>query len=246
MRKTFFIAIYALVMAIMPKVGMAGNLEVKKDKFQGGISSDFVSSYIWRGQDLGGISIQPYAYLQYSNVKLDVWGNVGFESKDTKEIDISLGYSWKGLNISVIDYFFSGGEGFFNYKAHSTSHVFEGHIGYDFGLLAIDWYTNFAGNDGINSKGKRAYSTYIGISAPFKFVGLEWKAEVGINPWATSYYNVSESPKCGGTNGFEVCNISLGARKEIKITNSFTVPLFAKFTVNPRTEGVYFVAGFSL
>ena len=42
-----------------------------------------------------------------------------------------------------------------------------------------------------------------------------------------------------------VCDISMGAAKEIKITDSFSVPAFAKVTVNPRTEGAYFVFGLS-
>ena len=48
-----------------------------------------------------------------------------------------------------------------------------------------------------------------------------------------------------GSDGFAVCDISLGASKEIKITDSFSVPAFAKVTVNPRTEGAYFVFGLS-
>ena len=55
----------------------------------------------------------------------------------------------------------------------------------------------------------------------------------------------SEAPVCNGSNGFTVCDISMGAAKEIKITDSFSVPAFAKVTVNPRTEGAYFVFGLS-
>ena len=36
------------------------------------------------------------------------------------------------------------------YSAHQTSHVFEANVGYDFGPHALNWYTNFAGNDGVN------------------------------------------------------------------------------------------------
>lgn len=52
-------------------------------------------------------------------------------------------------------------------------------------------------------------------------------------------------PEYSGSDGFAVCDISLGASKEIKITDSFSVPSFAKVTVNPRTEGAYFVFGLS-
>ena len=125
------------------------------------------------------------------------------------------------------------------------SHTFEAQIGYDFGPLALNWYTNFAGTDGVNNGGNRAYSSYISATVPFTLVGLEWTAEIGATPWGTDFYNYSEAPVCNGSNGFTVCDISMGAAKEIKITDSFSVPAFAKVTVNPRTEGAYFVFGLS-
>ena len=56
---------------------------------------------------------------------------------------------------------------------------------------------------------------------------------------------ICKSTECSGSDGFAVCDISLGVSKEIKITDSFSVPAFAKVTVNPRTEGAYFVFGLS-
>ena len=99
----------------------------------------------------------------------------------------------------------------------------------------------FAGADGVNKDGDRAYSSYISLAAPFKLAGLDWTAEIGATPWANDFYNVSADPECSGSDGFAVCDISLGVSKEIKITDSFSVPAFAKVTVNPRTEGAYFV-----
>ena len=55
-------------------------------------------------------------------------------------------------------------------------------IGYDFGFLSLQWYTNFAGNDGLNSNGDRAYSSYFELSAPFRLGGLDWSASLGVVP----------------------------------------------------------------
>ena len=99
--------------------------------------------------------------------------------------------------------------------------------------------------DALYKDGDRAYSSYISLAAPFKLAGLDWTAEIGATPWANDFYNVSADPECSGSDGFAVCDISLGASKEIKITDSFSVPAFAKVTVNPRTEGAYFVFGLS-
>lgn len=207
-----------------------------QDKVEASVGADLVSGYIWRGQDLGGVSIQPSASVSFKGFSLEAWGSVGFESKDDKEFDLTLGYSTGGFSVSVTDYWFNSGPGYFRYGARNTAHVFEGQIGYDFGPLAVNWYTNFAGADGLNNDGDRAYSSYLSIAAPFRLGGLDWTAEVGATPWATDFY---------GANGFAVCDISLGASKDIKITDSFSLPLFAKATWNPRSEGAYFVVGLS-
>lgn len=207
-----------------------------QDKVEASVGIDLVSGYIWRGQDLGGVSLQPSASVAYKGFSLEAWGSVGIESKDDKELDLTLGYSTGGFSVSITDYWFNSGPGYFHYGARNTAHLWEGQIGYDFGPLAVNWYTNFAGADGWNKKGDRAYSSYISLAAPFKLGGLDWTAEVGATPWATDFYSA---------NGFAVCDVSLGVSKEIKITDSFSLPLFAKATWNPRTEGAYFVAGIS-
>ena len=95
-----------------------------------------------------------------------------------------------------------------------------------------------AGADGVKENGKRAYSSYLALSAPFKLGGLDWTVDLGMVPWETTFYN-------GYTSGFCVSDVSLGASKDIKITDSFSVPAFAKVSVNPRTEGAYFAFGLS-
>lgn len=220
----------ALLATALPFTAMA------QDKVEASVGVDLVSGYIWRGQDLGGVSLQPSASLSYKGFSLEAWGSVGIESKDEKELDLTLGYENGGFSLSVTDYWFNSGPGYFHYGAHNTAHTFEAQIGYDFGPVAVNWYTNFAGTDGVNKDGDRAYSSYLSLAAPFNLGGLEWTAEIGATPWATDYYDA---------NGFAVCDVSLGVSKDIKITDSFSLPLFAKATWNPRSEGAYFVVGLS-
>jgi hypothetical protein len=61
-------------------------------------------------------------------------------------------------------------------------------------------------------------------------------AAIGLTPWETSFY---------GANGFSVLNVSLKAAKEIKITDSFALPVFGQVVVNPRTEDAFLVIGIS-
>ena len=212
-----------------------------QDKVEAHIGADIVSGYIWRGQDSGNISIQPEISLGYKGVSITAWGSVGFDKEDAKELDLTLGYEYKGFSISVTDYWYDGGPGFFHFGATNTNHTFEAQIGYDFDFLAINWYTNFAGNDGLTANGNRAYASYISLSAPFRLGGLDWTAEVGATPWANSYYNANK----GGANGFEVADVSISAAKEIKITSHYALPVSAKLTWNPATEDTYFVFGIS-
>ena len=206
------------------------------------IGSDIVSSYIWRGQDLGGVSLQPTLGLEYKGISLSAWGSVGLaDPADTKEFDITLGYTIGGLNIGITDYWFNAGldpqDRYFKYDAHGTNHVFEANIGYDFGVVSAQWYTNISGNDGVNKDGKRAYSSYFEVAAPFKLATCDWTATVGAVPYATDFY---------GTNGFAVTNLAVRASKDIKVTDSFSIPIFGEVSANPCSQKAYLVVGMSL
>ena len=221
-------------------VCMAAVAANAQDKVEGTIATDVVNQYIWRGQDVGDVSVQPTLGVAYKGVSLSAWGNVGLSDKDdTKEFDLTLAYTTGGFHIGVTDYWFnSPNDKYFEYAAHKTSHVFEGNIGYDFGPVALNWYTNFAGNDGLNKSGDRAYSSYVEATAPFKLASLDWTATVGAVPYATSIYSRA--------NGFAVTNLGLKASKDIVITKSFSVPVFAGITANPSSQKAYFICGFTL
>ena len=227
------------MMLLFAVIGLASTSGVKaQDKVEASVGADLVSGYIWRGQDLGGASIQPAAGISYKGFSLSAWGSVGFEGTDTKEFDLTLGYEYGGFGISVTDYWFTSADSPARYSDYKNAHTFEVGVGYDFGPLAVNWFTNFAGSVGTNEEGKDVYASYISISAPFKLGGIDWSAEIGATPWANSFYN-------GYSDGFKGSSISLQASKEVKITDSFSFPLWAQAIWNPTTKGAYFVAGIS-
>jgi len=212
-----------------------------QDKVETTVAADVVSQYIWRGQDLGNVSLQPTLGIAYKGLSLTAWGSVGLSKwDDTKEFDLTAAYEIGGFHVGVTDYWFNSGDGrYFHYDAHSTAHVFEANVGYDFGPVALNWYTNFAGADYYRSGyTKRAGSSYVEATAPFKLGGCDWTAAIGAVPFKTAFY--------GDANGFAVTNVSLKASKDIKITDSFSVPVFAQVAANPSNEKAYFVVGFTL
>lgn len=214
-----------------------------QDTVETTVAADFVNQYIWRGQDLGNTAIQPTLGVAYKGLSLTAWGSVGVtEASDTKEFDLTLAYTAGGFNIGITDYWFNQNgldpDGrYFKYDAHGTNHVFEANIGYDFGFASLQAYTNFAGNDGFNKDGKRAYSTYVELAAPFKLATVDWTASLGVVPFYTSFY---------GTEGFAVTNLALKATKDIAITDKFSLPVFAGVVGNPCSQKAYLVFGFTL
>ena len=213
-----------------------------QDKVETNVAADFVNEYIWRGQKCGDVSVQPTLGVGYKGLSLTAWGSYGLSNKDdVKEFDLTLAYSTGGFNIGITDYWFSEGldpdARYFKYDAHGTNHLFEANIGYDFGPVALQWYTTFAGNDGTNNSGKRAYSSYFEVSVPFRLVAADWTATAGAVPFATTSY---------GTTGFAVTNLSVRATKEIRVTDSFFIPIFGQLTGNPCSQKAYLVLGFTL
>ena len=213
-----------------------------QDEVETTMAADVVTQYIWRGQDLGNVSLQPTLGVSYKGFSLTAWGSVGLtDSNDTKEFDLTLSYSKGGFNVGVTDYWFNAGldpQGrYFKYDAHGTNHLFEANVGYDFGVINLQWYSNFAGNDGVNKKGKRAYSSYLEANVPFRLGGADWTATAGAVPFATTSYE---------TTGFAVTNLSLKATKDIRVTETFCVPVFGQVTANPCSQKAYLVLGFTL
>ena len=213
-----------------------------QDEIEGTVGMDVVSRYIWRGQALGDAAVQPTATLSYKGLSLTAWSSFGFiNKKDAKEFDLTLGYANKGFSIGVGDYYFSyyGAENnYFEYRAHDTQHVWEAYVGYDFGPVAAKWFTNIGGDDGVNKSGERAYSSYLELTAPFKFVTCDWTATAGIVPYYTSFYS--------DVNGFAVVNLALRATKEIPVYKKFSVPVFVEGSCNPSTKKGYLVLGFTI
>lgn len=210
-----------------------------QDELETTLSADVVSHYVWRGQDLGHVSLQPTLGVACHGLSLSAFGSVGLtEASDNQELDLTLSYTLGRFNVSITDYWVNDPESrYFLYDAHRTSHVFEAGVGYDFGVASLQWYTTFAGNDGVNNNGKRAYSSYAEVTVPFQLATVDWAATLGVSPYATSYY---------GTTGFAVTDVSLKATKTLKVTESFSIPVFGQIVANPCSQKAYLVFGFTL
>ena len=226
------IGLAAVVMAVATDV-------MAQDKVEATVSADVVNQYIWRGTKCGEASVQPTLGVAYKGLSLTAWGSTEIAPKDVdsypKEFDLTLAYSLGGFNVGVTDYFFTGGDKYFMYNTHRTAHVFEANVGYDFGPVSVQWYTNFAGSD-YAADGKRKYSSYFELNAPFKVADIDFNATLGAVPF-------EDAGVYGACDGFAVTNVAIKASKELKITPSFSLPVFTQVVANPHTEDTYFVVG---
>lgn len=228
-----------LLMVAMLSMGSMGCVQAQSD-VEAHLTGDVVSSYIWRGLDLGHVSLQPEMSVGWKGLSLSAWGSVGLTNHedDFRELDLTLSYETGGLSLGVIDYWTDeNDERYFYYKKEGTGHSFEGFIGYDFGPVSASWQTLFAGTDYQEEDGKRSYSSYLEVAAPFRLATCDWDAAVGLVPWKSDYYEVSR---------FSVTNLSLRATKSIQISKSFELPLFGQLIANPASQNFYFVFGFTL
>ena len=73
---------WGVIIVALLLTGFAPSAMLAQDKVEASVGADLVSGYIWRGQDLGGVSIQPSLGIAYKGFSLGAWGSVGFESTD--------------------------------------------------------------------------------------------------------------------------------------------------------------------
>lgn len=204
------------------------------------VGADVVSSYLWRGQNLGGLAIQPSITLDWKGLYVSGWGNIGadnwtFENLNP-ELDITIGYDNYGLQLDLTHLYYFGGESYFpkgGFKAQEieSSSTMEAHAGFHLGdlvesvPLAIDWYTTIYGADCyLNEAGEwqRAWSTYIQVGYTFNLpLGVDLTTNVGFTPWRgmySNYYEVWKNAKTVAINNlhlraeryFELKGIELG------------------------------------
>ena len=112
-RKTLF-AVLSILMSLV-------SVSIGEEQLGIEFTADFMSKYIWRGQNLSDDSVfEPGLTLSYENLSASIWGNMDLtningNSGDFSEVDYSLDYSVDfpgieglGYSIGLIYYDFPG------------------------------------------------------------------------------------------------------------------------------------------
>ena len=239
MKKTFMILALTLIgVSACPFQAYAEDREYEELGLTFEVGADLVSSYLWRGQNLGGISIQPMVSLDWKGLYVSGWANIGADNWSFEELnpelDITIGYDNFGLAVDLTHlYYFDGdpyfGKGGFKAQEQTTGSTMEVHAGLHLGdlfekfPLSLDWYTTVYGDDCYqDEKGEwhRAWSTYIQVGYQFELpLGMTLDTRVGLTPWRgmySFYEEVWEDAKTVAIN-----NINLRLQREFELKHIY-------------------------
>lgn len=230
--------------------------------------ADLMSRYIWRGMDYGNSpAIQPNIAFSWKGLTIGAWGSYAFakhsiqindstieDAGNYSEMDLYISYTFKWFTIMAFDYFTINGlnpnEGnrYFDYKNSTTGHTvelcltFDGPESFPMQIMASTLvYGDDKDKDSTGAYGygdKNNFSTYfeIGYNINLKRIGVDLKPFIGGIPFGSSWYG----PYAG------ITNIGLTAKKEIPITQQYSLPVQASLVTNPQAQTVFLVFGISL
>lgn len=185
--------------------------------------TDLVSGYVWRGTKFGsGPALQPGVSFSTGGLTLGAWGSYCFSTNEAAEADLYASYGFdlgenSSLTFTVTDYYFPGaGSMYFD----GDSHYFEPSISLGLGSFSL-----------LGAYMTNAEDVYF---------------EAGLDVGSVSLF-------AGGGDGnytkdakFNLCNVGVKTSKELKISDSFSIPVSGSVILNPSTEQFHIVVGITL
>ncbi len=230
--------------------------------------ADLMSRYIWRGMDYGNSpAIQPNLGFAWKGLTIGAWGSYAFakhsiqvndstieDAGNYSEMDLYISYTYKWFTLMAFDYFTVNGlnpnEGnrYFDYNNKTTAHTFELCLTFDgpesFPIQVMASTLVFGADKGKDSTGtygfgeNNNYSTYfeLGYKFTLKRIGVDLKPFIGGIPFGSSWYG----PHAG------ITNFGLTAKREIPVTQQYSLPVQASLITNPQAQSVFLVFGISL
>jgi hypothetical protein len=233
--------------------------------------ANIASNYLWRGYDqsysgkMFDPSIQPSVTFGLGAFYLDLWLNVSPMSQ-YQEFDMTLGFDYKNLSITVYDVWCGVGKDFWqNDFLDGSNHNLTATIDYTFfDRLRLHWGTTFIHsadwlyNEDV-SRMRRAFSSYfeVAYTQPVKEL-FDISFTAGASPWTGPFwtagpqlfedgeYFLNYDDKNPPVTGFNVTNLNIKLSREFE-AGSVTFPVELGYTFNPTTKRHYALlkAGFS-
>lgn len=201
---------------------------------------DIYSSYIWRGAKFGsGPAFQPYVEFGAGGFAIGAWGSVSASSDEALEMDLYAGYEFalgesSTLGITLADYYFGGD------WLEGTSHSIEPMVSLGLGSFSLTGAYMFLPDGSEDAEGEEdSGDMYLEASYSFENFSIGLGAGDGL-------YTLHEDDDGMMVDDFGICNINIGTSKDIKITETFTLPVSGSVILNPSTGGFFITVGVSL
>ena len=204
------------------------------------VGTDIVSSYVWRGSAFSGSSFQPYVEYGSGGFSLGAWGSFDFVGSFA-EADLYAAYAFDfGLSIGLTDYYYPGTP-YFEFDDSTGSHAFELNVGYAVGGFSIG--ANYILNEAPNA-GSIGGDMYFELGYGFDNVDIFVGAGNGWHTIEEVEYDEFGAEK-EVDDEFGVVNVGVASSKEIKISESFSLPVGVAAIWNPYAEQFYIVGTIS-
>lgn len=218
MKKAFKLLVFGLATIF------ALNVQAQESSWSTGV--DFVSSYVWRGTKFGtGPAMQPSVEFSTGGFAIGAWGSYGLTIDEAAEADLYTSYGFdlgesSSLTLTLTDYYFPGSEYF-----DGDSHFFEPMVSLGLGNFSLTAaYMKGSKDSGVED-------VYF---------------EAGLTAGAVNLFVGAGDGAYTMDGDFDLCNIGIGTSKEIKITDSFSLPVSGTAILNPSSEQFHIVVAISL
>jgi len=250
MRKISFIVFITIIISLLSSNSIFAQQDSIAKESPFSVSCDLMSRYVWRGIDWGDApSIQPSVSYTKAGFTVGAWGAFATNVNGYQEADLYVSYAYKFMSFTLTDYYYPSNVTpykYFEYTDSITGHILETSLAFngteDLPLtVMIATYIYGDDNRKINDDGTVIgiqYSTYAEVSYAFNKVNVFMGTNLtkpNTDNGEVGYYG----------NYIGVVNLGATFLKNIKITNTFTLPLKVSVITNPQAEKIYFVAGFS-
>jgi len=199
---------------------------------------DVLAPYLWRGIALNStskVAFQPYASITVSDkFTFGVWGttNLSNDALSYNEFDWYASYQVSPIAKVMLSDYYSDAPAlrgsYFDYKSATQALDLSVLLNFSSKGVPLDLQLNtLIGGGDYKANGNRNFSTYAeaGYTVSAASIGVDFRGFAGVVVNESGYYV---------TDGFKFTNVGLNASKAIKISESYSVPVFLRYTYSDR------------
>ncbi len=218
-----------LTLAVALFAGLGGTAQAEGFK----VGADVVSSYVWRGIDLGNSpAIQPALSYTFAGngIVVGAWGSYAVSENDGsryKEVDLYVTVPVGPFSLTATNYYVPSGDNDRQFDfSNDGPNVVELSVGYAKDNLSLLAAINVAGNDTLPGYENAKY-----CEAAYKFYDKEGYSAKGVIGFGDQVY-YSDNDRGKETDNFGLVNTGISVSKD-----RYT----ASYVYNPNTEASHLV-----